>query len=290
MMARVGIFLIWLLHFLPLPVLAGLGRGLGWLLYAFARERRRVARINLRLCFPGRADAEREKLVRRQFQAFGRSLLERGLAWWSRPQRLRRIVRVVGREHLEAQRGRPVILFAPHFVGLDMGWIRLTLDDRLASMYSVQKNPAFDRRMLAGRRRFKQPLLLSRQQGLRPIVKALKDGLPFYYLPDMDYGPRDALFVPFFGVPAATITGLPRLAGMVGAAVIPCITRQLPGGQGYEVKFYPAWENYPAGDMAADVRRMNAFLEERVEEMPEQYFWLHKRFKTRPEGEARFYR
>ncbi|MGD9787593.1 MAG: lipid A biosynthesis acyltransferase [Sulfuricellaceae bacterium] len=289
MMVRLGLFLIWLLHFLPLPLLAVAGRGFGLLLYALSRERRRVARTNLRLCFPAMSEKEWEALVRRHFQAFGRSLLERGLAWWASPARLGRLIKVEGREHLAALEGKPVILLAPHFVGLDMGWSRLTLERPLASMYSNQKNPVFNRRMLAGRSRFNAPLLVSRQEGLRPVLRALKEGRPFYYLPDMDYGPRDALFVPFFGVPAATISGLPRLAAMAGAAVVPCVTRQLPGGEGYAVRFYPPWDAYPSAEVAADVRRMNAFIEERVREMPEQYFWLHKRFKTRPKGEERIY-
>jgi KDO2-lipid IV(A) lauroyltransferase len=121
---------------------------------------------------------------------------------------------------------------------------------------------------------------------MRPVVKAVREGLPFYYLPDMDFGERDSLFVPFFGVPAATITGLTRLTRLARAVVVPAVTQQLPGAQGYVLRFYPAWENYPTDDPAADTRRMNAFIEDRVREMPEQYYWVHKRFKTRPPGEA----
>jgi KDO2-lipid IV(A) lauroyltransferase len=133
------------------------------------------------------------------------------------------------------------------------------------------------------------PELFSRQQGIRPLVKAMRRGLPFYYLPDMDFGSRDSIFVPFFDVPAATITGLSRIAHLAGAVVVPAVTRQLAGDAGYELRFYPAWENFPSENVEADTRRMNAFIEERVREMPEQYYWLHKRFKTRPPGEAKFY-
>ncbi len=285
-MTRLGLALIWLLHFLPLPLLARIGEGFGWLLYVLGRERRRVARVNLRLCFPGLPEGERERRVQAAFRNFGRSLLERGLAWWASPARLKRLVRVEGMEHLAALDGRPVILLAPHFVGLDMGWTRLTLERPLASMYSHQKDPLFDRRMLAGRSRFHAPVLVSRQEGLRPVLRAMKDGRPFYYLPDLDYGPKDALFVPFFGVPAATVTALPRLAALAGAVVVPCVTRMEPGGRGYTVTVHPSWETYPTDDLAADVRRMNAFIESQVEILPDQYFWLHKRFKTRPAGEA----
>lgn len=289
MMARLGIFVVWLLHFLPLGLLNPFGQGLGLLFYGLGRERRQVARINIGLCFPELTRAEREKLVRRHFRAFGRSFLERGILWWSSAQRIRRLVRMEGVEHWQAVRGRPVIWFAPHFVGLDMGGARLALEANAASMYSAQKNPVFDRLLLRGRTRFNEQRLFSRQDGVREVVKVIRQGVPFYYLPDMDFGPRDSIFVPFFGVPAATITGLSRLARLGHAVVVPVVTRQLPGGQGYVLRFYPPWENFPTDDVEADTRRMNAFIEDRVREMPEQYFWLHKRFKTRPPGEPRLY-
>ncbi|OFZ96420.1 MAG: lipid A biosynthesis acyltransferase [Betaproteobacteria bacterium RBG_19FT_COMBO_58_11] len=288
-MIRVAIFCFWALHFLPLALLNPLGQGLGLLFYALGRERREVARTNLRLCFPELSERERERRVRRHFCAFGRSFLERGILWWSSAARIKRIVRIEGEAHWQALRGKPLILLAPHFVGLDMGGSRLSIDVQVASMYSKQKNPLADRLLLQGRRRFNTPRLFSRQDSVRSVVKAVRDGTPFYYLPDMDFGARDSIFVPFFGVLAATITGVSRMARMAGARVVPAVTRQLPGGQGYVLTFYPAWENFPSDDIAADTRRVNAFIEERVREMPEQYYWLHKRFKTRPAGEQRLY-
>ena len=289
MMTRLGIALMWLLHFLPLSLLAPLGEGWGLLLYAFGSERRRVARTNLRLCFPQMANEERKRLVKSHFQAFGRSFLERGLLWWAPKERIMRLIHVEGEEHLQPCTGKPVILLTPHFVGLDMGWTRLSCEKQLSSTYCRQKNPLFDTLLLQGRTRFGKPQLFSRQDGMRPVVRAIGEGLPFYYLPDMDFGSRDSIFVPFFGVPAATITGLSRLARMTGATVVPCVTRQLPDGKGYVVKFHPAWGNFPGESVESDTRRMNAFIEQCVLEMPEQYFWLHKRFKSRPPGEARFY-
>ena len=289
-MIRIGLFFVWLLHFLPLFLLVPIGQVFGVLLYWLGSERRQVARINLRLCFPEMSDAARETLVRRHFRAFARSVLERGILWWSSRARIQRLVRIEGLEHWQAVQDRPVIWLAPHFVGLDMGGVRLTSEFPLVSMYSNQKNPVFNRVLYRSRTRFGTTRLASRQDGIRPIVKGLKDGLPFYYLPDMDYGERDAVFVPFFGVQAATITGLSRLARVSGAAVVPCVTRQLPGGAGYVLRFYPAWHDFPGVNVADDTRRMNAFIEDCVREMPEQYFWLHKRFKTRPQGEARFYK
>ena len=288
-MMRFGLFIVWLLHFLPLPLLACVGQGLGVLLYWFGRERRRVARINLRLCFPQMTERAREQLLRRHFRAFARSLLERGIVWWSSAARIQKVVRIEGIEHWNAVRDKPVIWLAPHFVGLDMGGVRLTTEFPLVSMYSRQKNPVFNALLLHSRSRFGMSHLVSRQDGIKPVIKTIKSGVPFYYLPDNDFGPRDAVFVPFFKVPAATITGLSRLSKLTGAAVVPCVTRQLPGAGGYVLKFYPAWRDFPSNDVEADTQRMNAFIEERVLEMPEQYIWLHKRFKTRPPGEPHFY-
>jgi KDO2-lipid IV(A) lauroyltransferase len=275
---------MWLLHFLPLSILALIGRTLGVLGYALARERRHVALTNVRLCFPAMSESERRRLVRRHFGLFARAVLERGILWWGSRERISRIVQVEGLEHWQAVADSPVIWLVPHFVGLDMGGSRIATEYRAASMYSRQKNPQLDALLYHGRTRFVMPRLVSRQEGLRSIVRVLREGLPFYYLPDMDFGPRDSVFVPFFGVPAATITGLSRLARIARAVVVPVITRQLPGGQGYIVRFYPAWTDFPTGNDEADARRMNAFIEERVLEMPEQYHWLHKRFKTRPPG------
>ena len=289
MMTRLGLGLIWLLHWLPLALLAPLGRAAGLLLYALAGERRRVVLTNLRLCFPDLREPQRVQLARNHFAVFTRSLLEHGILWWGSRERVLRMVRVEGLEHWLAVRERPVIWLSPHFVGLDMGGIRLTAEFPLVSVYSKQKNPVFEAVLLHGRTRLGPTELYSRQDGIRPVAKAIKKGLPFYYLPDMDFGERDSMFVPFFGVPAATITGLARIAAMTGAVVVPAVTTQLPGGDGYVLRFYPAWDHYPGGDLAANTRRMNAFIEERVREMPEQYYWLHKRFKTRPPGEQKIY-
>ena len=192
-------------------------------------------------------------------------------------------------EHFEAVKDKPSILLTPHFVGMDVGgqWIAQHTDT--VCMYANQKNRYLTELLLEKRARFRKQLLFSRQQGLRPILKGMRAGMPFVYPPDQDQGVKDGAFIPFFGVPAATMTSVPRIANMTGAKVVPSITRLLPGGAGYVLTFYQAWDNYPSGDDIADTRRMNEFIEQRVREMPEQYFWLHKRFKTRPPGEERFY-
>jgi KDO2-lipid IV(A) lauroyltransferase len=208
--------------------------------------------------------------------------------WWAPRARIERLVRIEGLEHLDAVADRPVIVFAPHFVGFEAAVARLSMQVPMAGMYSRQKDRRFDRLLYAGRSRFGLTLH-SRQDGVRRILRAVSEGLRYFYLPDMDFGRRGAVFIPFFGVPAATTTALSYISRRTGAAVVPCVTRMLPGGAGYVVRLYPAWSGFPSGDDLADTRRMVAFIEERVLEMPEQYFWLHKRFKTRPPGEPRFY-
>jgi len=289
---RLAIFIIWLFHWLPLAVLSPLGRCLGILSYFLVWPRRRIAATNLALCFPELGACARRRLLFRHFQALGRGMLERGLLWWASPERLRRVIRFEGEEHLRAlnQAGTPVILLAPHFVGLDMGGARVAMSFDSVSMYARQKrNPVLSDWLYRGRKRFGDQVLLSRQDGVRGVVKAMRSGRPFYYLPDMDYGRKDAIFVPFFGVEAATITGLSRLARLTGARVLPCVTRMLPGGAGYVLEIGQAWENFPTADVEADTRRMNEWIESVVRTMPEQYYWVHRRFKTRPDGQAHLY-
>lgn len=289
MLTRLTLSLVWLLHFLPLGLLAPLGKGVGMLFYVLGRERRFVARTNLSKCFPQLPANEIEKLTRQHFRAFGRSVLEHGILWWGSKQRVQKLVRIEGLEHWQSVQDKPVIWLALHFVGLDMGGIRLATEKPFIAFYTQQKDRVFDQFLINTRLRFEKLILFSRQDGIKPVIRTLKQGFPLYYFPDMDYGERDSIFIPFFNVPAATITGLSRLARITGAAVVPAITRQLPGAQGYVLKFYPPWENFPGPDIETDTRRMNIFIEQRVLEMPEQYFWLHKRFKTRPPGEKKFY-
>jgi Kdo2-lipid IVA lauroyltransferase/acyltransferase len=280
---------------LPIPVTRAVGAALGMLLYGIARQRRRVARINLRACFPDMSERSRRRLARAHFRAFAQSVLDRGLIWWASRERIEEHVRWVDLHHFEEAHARgPVIILAPHFVGLDAGGIRFSMLLQAISMYSRQKNRVLDETILHARSRFNKPILLSRQDGMRPAVRALRQGLSFYYLPDMDFGARDAAFVSFFGVLAATITAPARLARITKASVVPCVTRMTEDG--YEARFYPAWNDFPDADddspatLARAARRMNAFIEERVAEMPAQYLWTHKRFKTRPPGDAPMYR
>ena len=283
---RIVLGLMWLLHWLPLPILGRFGSLVGSLLFALLRSRRRIALINLRLCMPQLSEAERVTLARGHFQAYSRSIFERAILWWAPVSRLQRLIKVTPAVPLEQMAAGPVVLLCPHFVCLDVAGVAVAMVASASSMYVAQKNKVFDEVLRKGRSRFMPVRLFSRQDGIKPIMRALRDGLPYFMLPDMDFGDKDAPFVPFFGVPAATLTATARIAGSTGAAVIPVIATFLPGYQGWQVKFYPAWDDYPGDDMLEATRRMNAFIEARVLEAPSEYFWTHKRFKTRPPGEA----
>ncbi|MDR1890443.1 MAG: lipid A biosynthesis acyltransferase [Zoogloeaceae bacterium] len=282
-----GVGALWFLHWLPLPLLRFLGRILGLLLFCFARKRRQIACINLRLCFPDWSEGKRARVLRRHFIVFAQSLLDRSLLWWASRERLERLIHLKGAEHLQRGDDCPTLILAPHFVGLDAGGIAIALGTSVVSVYSSQKNPVFNAVFMAGRMRFNTPVLLSRQEGMRRALKGMKQGLPFYYLPDMDFGRKESIFVPFFGVSAATITGVSRLARITGAKVVPSIARMT--AKGYDIELMPPWDDFPGKSVEDDTAFMNQYIARQVETMPEQYYWLHKRFKTRPPGEAKIY-
>jgi len=254
-----------------------------------ARERREVARVNLRLCFPALTSAEREALLRRHFQTLGRGLSLACTTWFRPADEVRAAVRVEGLEHLRAVEGRPRILFAPHFVSLDTAAIRLSMEHDAVAIYSTQKRPAFDRFLLSRRTRFRAIRMIPREAGIKPVLRALREGLPLFFQPDLDFGPRDSVFVSYFGVAAATTTGLPRLARISGAVVLPVIAEQAADGMQCIVHIHPPLDEFPGNSPEADARRMNALIEEIVRRIPDQYWWLHKRFKTRPPGEPPVY-
>ena len=272
----------------PLPLVRALGWVFGRTLHAVAGRRRRIARTNWRLCFPYLPEAQRHAAVRQHFVRFAQAWLDRSWLWHGHPETVRRRLRLGG-EVAALEGDTPTVIFAPHFVGLDAGWTALTsqLERRFCTIYAEQLNKSVDRWILDGRQRFGQAHIVPRRQGLKPLVAALRAGEPLYLLPDMDYGAADSVFVPFYGVPAATITSLSRFARLARAQVVPVISRLIP--QGYDITVLPRWEDYPSDDPVADTARMNALLQDMIATMPEQYFWVHKRFKTRPPGETALY-
>ena len=283
--------LLWLVHWLPLGVQAALGNGLGRLLHAVAGSRRRIALRNVELCLPERSAAQREALVREHFRWLGRSIIERPLLWYASPKRLRRLIHVDGDVKLAERSPRPVMWLVPHFMALDVAGsaTQLFQSNPVGSIYQAQSNPVFDAAIRKGRMRFGQGDLWPRSDTALPLVRGIRRGFSFFNLPDMDFGIKDAAFVPFFGVPAATLLAPSQLARSLKMVVQPVLAEILPGGRGYRVNFLPPWTDWPSDDPLADTRRLNEWIEARIRENPAQYLWVHKRFKTRPPGEAGLY-
>jgi KDO2-lipid IV(A) lauroyltransferase len=285
----VGLFK--LLALMPFRMQVALGRGLGWIGYLLARGRRRVARTNLSICLPEYDARARERLLRAHFGWLGVAAVCQGLSWAAPPERLARIVRLRHRERIDAllSAGRPVIVLVPHFVGLELGGTAFTaLVHSGMYMYQRIRNPVLDAQVRHARTRF-GAIPVERHDDLRGLIRTLKAGVPFFYLPDQDPGRRRGVFVPFCGVAAATVPTLGRIARLADAVVIPTFARFLPRGEGLELCFDPPITAFPSGDAEADAARMNRVIEDRLRTMPAQYFWVHRRFKTRPEGAEPLY-
>ena len=277
-----------LMAFLPLPVIRALGTGLGWLLYALVAPRRRVVHTNLALCFPERNDAERRQLARQTFVYFAQAWLDRSWLWHAPKAWVARRVHLTGAVD-ELSGTDPTVIFTPHFVGIDAAWggVAQRVERLSTTIYTNQSNKLVDAWILRGRQRFGNMRLFGRIDGVKPIITALRQGQPLYLLPDMDFGPDDSVFVPFYGVQTATVPSLSRFARLGRARVVAVLARMTP--QGYEVEFTPAWKDFPTDDLLADTARMNAHLQTYINTMPAQYYWVHKRFKTRPEGQDSLY-
>ena len=290
-LARAVLGLLWLLQRLPLRLQAALGRGLGRLLHALASGRRRVALRNVALCLPDWDEGRRRQLVREHFQWLARSLLERGLLWYTSPARLKALIQIEGDVGLAERIDKPVMWLVPHFVALDVAGVATQLfqGGKVASIYQAQSNAVFDQAMRNGRLRFGLAEIFARSERALPLVRAIKRGHAFFNLPDMDFGAKDAAFVPFFGVAAATLLAPARMARSLGMVVQPVVAEILPGGQGYRVRFLPPWDDFPGDDDVAAASRMNRWIEDEIRHNPAQYLWVHKRFKTRPPGEAPLY-
>lgn len=283
MFSALGLVVLRLLGYLPLRWLRALGAGLGWLLYRVVGSRRHVLLTNLRVCFPERTDLEREAMARESFVRFAQAWLDRSWLWHRSEACIQARVQLTG-DVSSLLTPQPTVLFAPHFVGLDVGWTALTLQLplRFTTIFTPQSNATVDAWVAKGRLRFGQVRLFRREDGVKPIVSALRDNEMLYLLPDMNFGANESIFVPFYGEPAATVPSLSRFAKLGRARVMPVTTRMTPTG--YEVVVHPAWTDFPTHDVAADTALMNQRLEVLINTMPTQYFWVHKRFKTRPPG------
>ena len=273
----------------PLPMVRALGAGLGAVLWLVAGKRRHIADVNLRLCFPEWDEVHRRRMVWRHFIAFGQSVLDRAWLWHAPESVLRQRLAWTGDEQALTSPG-PLVMFAPHFVGLDAGGLAVSMALRpaaVAFIFVAQSNPVVEQWVRGGRERTGNTRPYFRHEGMRKILAGLKRGDVLHLSPDMDFNREESIFVPFMGVQAATVPSLSRLARVAGARVVPVVTRMTP--QGYTIEAHERLDQFPSDDLAADTARMNALLAGYIRTMPEQYHWVHRRFKTRPEGEPGVY-
>ena len=277
-----------LLAILPLSWVRGLGWLLGSLLFYVIRSRRRIAEINLTLCFPEHSRQQVRRLARQNFIYFMQALLDRGWLWHGSSAVTLRRLKITGAVE-QLQNNEPVVLFVPHFVGLDAGNTAFTqqIPRKLITIYTNQANKTIDAWILQRRARFGNVRLFGRIAGVKEIVAALRSGEMLGILPDMGFGPEESIVVPFYGIPTYTVPSLHRFTRLGKAKLVPVLNKMTK--YGYEVNILPAWENFPTDNMEADTARMNRELETYISTMPAQYFWVHKRFKNRPPGEQSVY-
>jgi len=288
-----GLACLRLLTALPLAVSSPLCTVIGDALYFLFGQRRKIVITNLGRCFPDWDPCKLKRIARQNFHATARGMRDMGIAWWASRKRLQDLVSVSGQQYFDdaKKEGRPVILLVGHFVAIDIAGMYISSTENITSIFKRPKNKLIHAMMIRGRLRFGTMTLVESKEGMKPIMRAFKRKDPFYFPSDQDFGRLKSVFVPFFNIQAATVPTLGRLAKLSDAIVIPCFTRQLAYGKGYEVTFKPPLDDFPVGDEITDTSRMNEVIETAVREMPEQYFWAHRRFKTRPDnGEQNFYK
>lgn len=273
---------------LPLPLIRGLGALLGWVLLGLMGSRRRIATRNIHIAFPDASEERLRQLVRQHFVVFVQAWLDRAWLWHGPAWVVRKRLRITG-AYDEVNQDGPIVLFVPHFVGLDAAGMAVTqqMPRPMVAIYTNQANPVVDAWVLERRQRFGNIQMFGRIAGVKEIVGALRKGGMLALLPDMGFGPEECIFVPFFGVNTSTMPSLSRFARLGKARVVPIVSIMTPSG--YDIEFKPAWENYPSGDLYLDTLRMNQELEGYIRDVPAQYFWVHKRYKHRPPGEASIY-
>ena len=280
-----GLGLLWLIAQLPY-------RGLGALMYRVAGSRRHIAGRNLELCFPHLSAAERERLLKENFASTGIAFFEMAMSWWWAKPRLAGLAHIEGLEHLRQVQadGQGAILMALHFTTLEIGAALLGRVQTIDGMYREHKNPVFDFVQRRGRERHNADATAVEREDIRAMLKVLRAGRAIWYAPDQDYGPKQSIFVPLFGIQAATVTATTKFARLGKARVVPFTQERLADGSGYRLVIHPPLADFPGESEEADCLRINQWIEQAVSQHPEQYLWAHRRFKTRPEGEPRLYR
>lgn len=280
------LILLRVLVYLPLPVLHTMGRYLGRLFYRFNDKRRNIARINIDLCFPEMNTEDKARLVLRHFEAFGANIFDLAICWWASSRRLDRLTTVHGLSHyLELiDQGKNVVLVTGHILTVDLCGQYISRYRSGVSMMKPLKNRLLNCVMYRGRMR-NGNVMVTREQGMRPMIRFLRQGYTGYFMPDEDFGSPASVFAPFFGMQSWTVTSLSMLARLGNAVVLPIFMNSLPAGKGYQLYIDSELENFPSGDDLADATNMNIALENGIRRMPEMYAWTFKIFKTRPDGE-----
>ena len=281
----VGLTIIFSL--LPYRAILSIGRWLGKLSYYLAKQRVHIARINLEKCFPELTPVERENLLKENFKSVGIGIMEVTMAWWWPSSRLEKWISFKGVENLKSDQG--TILMVMHFTTIELAGRLITLCQSVDATYREHRNLVFEFVQRRLRHRFDIHSELLRRRDVRGILRSLKSGRTVWFSPDQDYGLKSGEFVPFFNIPAATITSTSRLAKVGRARVLPLTVSRLPNDEGYEFCVHPPLDAIPSGNDYNDAVLVNQFVEQCIRKHPEQYMWLHRRFKNRPNGEKRFY-
>lgn len=279
-----------LVSFLPYRLLLVIGKIIGLFLYSLPTHRKHIAATNLRVCYPELDLKAQNALLKANFLSMGIALMEVGMAWWWSKKRLAPLLSIEGIEHLDRPADKSILLLGMHFTTLEIAAAALNSVIELDGMYKAHKNPVYEFVQLKGRlnQSVKGCRLLERNN-MRSTMKSLTSGRILWYLPDQDYGLRQALYAPFFGIPAATVYATARFAAKTDAAVVPVTFTRLAGARGYKITLQPALKDFPTGDDLADTTRINVIIEAQIRQQPEQYLWVHRRFKNQPNAEQDIY-
>ena len=282
----IGLGVMWVLAHLPLVIQVKIGRALGYLAYLFAKQRREICKINISLCFPELSDTEQRILVRNSFASNGIALMEVAIGWCRAPEDFRHRIEIKGLEHVKQAKleGKGVLLLSAHFSTLELAGVLFSLFEKMDVSYRKHKNPLFDA-VMSNSRKKNFPAVIERKN-VREALRSLKRGHILWYAPDQDYGPKHSVFVPFFGVEAATITATARFARSNDAAVLFFTNYRSADNSKYHLEFGPVISDYPSDDEVANATKINEIIEEAIRRHPDQYLWMHKRFKTQLKGKS----
>ncbi len=278
---------------MPVGCRLWLGALTGWFACRIARRRMQIVLRNLALCFPNMTQRQRAHMAAQHMRALVQTFLDRGVFWFGSPEQIKELVSLSGQSRIADTLAKhdAIMLLAPHFIGLDAAATRLTMEGPTgATIYTPQRDPEIDALVRAGRARFNQVYLVNRKEGVRPLIRHIQNHIPIYYLPDMDFGRQGAVFVPFFGIPASTQTATAQLARKFNMPVLPVLCFWNPTTGHYHVEVRAPIHDFPGSDDLTDATaRLNQHIETWVRECPSQYYWVHRRFKTRPPGEPKLY-